>query len=378
MKVLQIVASINAEASGPSQSVPGLCQALAQRHVDVTLHVLGPADQRVGATFELQAHRSLPILRRLGFSPLMRRALGRDAGSANILHNHGLWMMPNVYPAWAVRGTRCQIVVSPRGTLSGWALARSAWKKRIFWRTLQSETITKAVCLHATAEAEYDEIRRFGLTAPVAVIPNGIDIPPVARSAPRSDKRKLLFLGRVHPVKGVDHLLRAWRNVQEQFGDWELHIVGPDEGGHGRLMQDLSRQLGAERVLFAGPLYGDEKSQMYRAADLLVLPSRSENFGNVVAEALAHGVPAIVSKAAPWEALTQLGCGWWHDIGEGPLTEALRTALALSPTKLRGMGSCGRAFAERDLSWSRIGEMMHLTYQWVLGGGTAPDWVRVH
>jgi glycosyltransferase involved in cell wall biosynthesis len=182
----------------------------------------------------------------------------------------------------------------------------------------------------------------------------------------------------VHPKKGVDHLLRAWRNVQEQYGDWELHIVGPDEDGYGHRMQSLSQQLGAERVHFAGPLYGDEKAEMYRTAELFVLPTKSENFGNVVAEALAQGVPVIVSKEAPWEALALHGCGWWHDVGEEPLTGVFRIALALSPETLREMGARGRAWMERELSWSRVGEMMHLTYQWVLGGGAVPDWVRVH
>jgi glycosyltransferase involved in cell wall biosynthesis len=186
-----------------------------------------------------------------------------------------------------------------------------------------------------------------------------------------------LFLGRIHPVKGVDVLLRAWQAVQDRAPDWELHIVGPDEGGYSSEVRSLASSLGLKRVTFAGPVYGADKVDCYRRADLFILPSRSENFGMTVAEALAQGVPAVVSKAAPWAGLETRGCGWWVGAGDGPLAECLRSVLALPPTELRVFGMRGRAWMERDYSWARVGEMMHDTYRWLVGGGSPPGCVRV-
>jgi glycosyltransferase involved in cell wall biosynthesis len=377
MKVVH-VPSIAAEASGPSYSIPALCRALARRDVDVDLHVLAPAPDLSEPHFTIRAHPALPVVGRLGISPAMRQALRSAATTLDVLHNHSLWMMPNVYPAAAVRGTRCKLVVSPRGTLSAWSLRRSKWSKRAFWWAGQGAVLRAAACFHATAEEEADDVRRAGFSAPIAVIPNGIELPlPAQTGAPPGELRRLLFLGRIHPVKGIDVLLRSWRAVQAGAPDWELVLAGPDEDGYLAKVQALAAELGVERVRFAGPVYGAEKSACYRQADLYVLPSRSENFGMTVAEALAHGIPAIVSKAAPWSGLDTHDCGWWVEFGDAPLTDCLRTALALSPAELRARGTRGRAWMERDFSWDGIGMRMHETYTWLTGGGMAPPWVRV-
>jgi glycosyltransferase involved in cell wall biosynthesis len=107
------------------------------------------------------------------------------------------------------------------------------------------------------------------------------------------------------------------------------------------------------------------------------MPSHTESFGMAVAEALAHGVPVVVSKGAPWSGLEEKGCGWWIDAGEGPLTECLRSALTRSREDLRGRGERGRAWMEQDFSWARAGRMMRDTYLWLLGGGDPPPWVRM-
>ena len=185
-----------------------------------------------------------------------------------------------------------------------------------------------------------------------------------------------LFLGRVHPVKGVDVLLGAWRRVQDRFPDWELHIVGPDEDGYLERMRRLGRELGVQRTSFPGPAYGEAKAAAYGAADLFVLPSHTENFGVAVAEALAHGVPAIVSRNAPWSGLEERDCGWWIERDEGALTECLGHALALPPAELAWRGANGRAWMEEDFSWRRISERMRDTYHWLINGGKPPNWVR--
>ena len=213
MKILNIVPYVGNVSAGPSSSVPRLCGAVAAvPGMKLTLHTLAPLPAaREEWNFAVQAwprHRfPHPAL---GRSPEMRRGLQEACQTADIIHNHSLWMLPNIYPEFVRRGTRCKLVISPRGCLAPWALNRSRWKKCVSRMLGQYANLFRADMLHATCEKEYREIRAFGLKQPVLILPNGVDLPP---EIPRTSgvRRKLLFLGRLHPVKGIENLLAAWR-----------------------------------------------------------------------------------------------------------------------------------------------------------------------
>ncbi len=377
MNLVHVVPSIAREASGPSYSVPRLAESLAALGHHVELHTLGKANVHEQGYCH-HTHASWFMIGRLGVSPRLRDALRLAASNAHILHSHGLWMMPNIYPANAVRGTECRLVVAPRGTLSPWAMRRSRYLKQLVWICGQRNVLEQAHCFHATAVSELEDICRNGLTAPVAVIPNGIDLP-----APTFDEnlthgpRRLLFFGRLHPVKGIDVLLRAWKTLQGRFPQWDLHIAGSNYDGCLAGYRKMAQELGLKRVAFTGPAYGEQKSRVYRSSDLYVLPTHSENFGMTVAESLAHGVPAVVTKGAPWQGLEHNGCGWWIDIGEEPLTKCLHEVMTLSREELQACGARGRAWMQRDFSWDTVGRMMHDTYTWLVGGGNPPGWVHL-
>lgn len=375
MNIIHVVPHIYNEASGPSYTVPKLCEALSQQGATVELHVLEPLIP-TPRPYKVFAYPRLPILKRLNFSPALKKSLTQAAKNADILHNHSLWLMPNLYPAAAIKNTPCLLIVSPRGTLSEYALNRSYWRKKIVWWLGQEKVLKRAACFHATADSEWQDLRRLGLKSPVAVIPNGIDIPVLSAKQPKSYKR-LLFLSRIHPKKNLDLLLQVWAKLQRQFPDWELCLTGPDNDGYLVKIQQLAKSLQVERVIFTGPVYGEEKSRAYQAADLFILPTRSENFGMVVAEALAHGVPAIVSAGAPWAGLETRRCGWWVEAEENILTETLREAMALQPAELQAMGQRGRQWMTEDFSWENIGKMMLQTYQWLLDGGSPPAWIKL-
>lgn len=372
MRVIEVVTHVDREASGPSYSVPRLCEALAELGCEVTLATI-----RRGAPRPMSgvAHETYPRTgpERLGASLAMRRGLRALAQTADLVHSHGLWRMTNVYPAEAARRAGKPLVVSPRGTLSGVALRFAPWSKKLFWAAAQRAAVTAATCLHATSEAEYADIRAFGLQQPVAVIPNGIDIAPRARPT-RSGPRRVLYLGRLHPIKGLEELLAAWTQLSPAHPDWELRIVGPGEEAYRR---DLKQRAGPARVTFAGPKYGAEKTAEYAAADLYVLPSRSENFGMTVAEAMAQGVPVIATTGTPWRGLGEEGCGWCVSPSQEGLKAALAEALARPAPVLDAMGECGRDWMARDYSWARVASDMALVYGWAVAGGAAPTTLRL-
>jgi len=374
--LVHIVPSISEEASGPSYSVVRLCESLIDQGSPVMLAGLDYAPVRFHApTF----YRSFPLgpgPRRLGRSPDMSRWLDCQAlaGEVSLLHCHSLWMMPNVYPGRTARRYEIPYVVSPRGTLSPWAFSSGTPVKGIFWPLVQRPALSAVTCFHATAQSEYEDIRRMGFRQPVAIIPNGIDVPRLYERS-YADTRTLLFLGRIHPKKGLDMLLPAWRDLQSRHPEWRLQIVGADNSGYLKQLITLASELALERVEFSGPLYGADKWRAFAQADLFVLPTYSENFGLVVAEALAAGTPAVVTHGAPWQALETHGSGWWIEIGVDPLVSCLDTAMNHSPDTLAELGLRGRSWMARDFSWARISFQMVETYRWILHGGRRPSWI---
>lgn len=377
MNLIHVIPSIEEEAAGPTYTVSSLNRALNRAGAASRLIATGVPRTDDDTGLLIFPRRRFPY--RLGRSPEMHRWLRRQVASnaVDIVHNHCIWMMPNVYPGWVTRDGGARLVVSPRGTFSQWALARSRAVKFLFWNSLQRRAVAHAALFHATSEDECADIRRLGFRQPVAVIPNGVDIPEVASTKHGRNENTLLFLSRVHQKKGVELLLEAWARLQSAHPQWKLRIVGPGDSGYLHRLAGLASSLGAERVAFAGPLYGREKNEAYRSADLFVLPTHSENFGMVVAEALAAGCPVVTTRGTPWSGLAEYRAGWWIDIGVEPLRIALHEAMSKEPSARAEMGARGRAWMARDFGWDRIAaEILHV-YGWLKSGGEPPPTVRV-
>jgi len=311
-------------------------------------------------------------------SPAMKRWLVHEArcGNVNILHNHSLWMETNCYTAAAAQGTASKLVISPRGTLAAGALRRRRVVKTMLWPLLVGRATHGASAFHATSVQEYRDIRRAGFRQPVALLPNGIDVPEWKDASP-GPRRKLLFLGRLHPIKGIDRLLRAWSDLQGRHRAWDLVIAGPDEGGYEAQLRALANGLGLERVTFAGPLFGADKLAAYRAADLYVLPTHTENFAMTVAEALAAGTPVVTTRGAPWAGLETERCGWWSENSETGLLAALNAAMTEASDSLKARGLSGREWMIRDFGWQAIAADMLRFYSWLRTGGQPPEFVRI-
>lgn len=250
------------------------------------------------------------------------------------------------------------------------ALSHSGGRKRAAWILYQRRVLQSASMLHATSEAEADDLRRLGLGSPIAVVPNGVEI-PVVSSAPRS--RRALCMTRLHPIKGIPTLLEAWARVRPQ--GWQLDLVGPDVGAHGReLRQIIDRLQLVDCVRILDAASETAKWKHYESAELFILPSLSENFGIAVAEALASGTPVITTTGTPWSHIVEQQCGWYVSATAGALADAIANATALSSEERRTMGARGRAFIAAEYSWPRIATEMIQVYEQVraIGQATTP------
>lgn len=378
MKVIHCVSSVDNPTAGTTYSVDRLTAAVRDQGIDARLFTIGdPAhDEPDGFTRRFRNDLdTIPLVSRLGCSRALRDGLLDPA--VDLFHIHGLWMMPNVYPADAARKLDRPLMLSPHGMLGPAALRYSRWKKQVAAMLWQGRALREVDCFRATCDEEVREIRRFGLRQPVAVIPNGIDLPrtpPARRILPR---KQVISMGRIHPKKALDRLIRAWVTLQDDFPDWECVLVGPDEGGHAEHLSRLCGDLHAERLVITGPVFGAEKLQLLTDADLFALPTRNENFALTVAESLACKTPVISTKGAPWEGLELHRCGWWIDHGPEPMAAALRHAMALPDEERRAMGERGRAWMERDYCWKTIGRQTHDVYRWMIERRNRPDYVVV-
>jgi glycosyltransferase involved in cell wall biosynthesis len=306
---------------------------------------------------------------------LLRLDTLASAFTIDLVHDHGIWLpMHNAIAAWC-RRREVPRVVSVRGMLNPWARRHHAGRKWLAWQAYQRSDLSTADALHATCEAEYGIIRELGLRQPVILLPNGVEAPPSVSATQRSDRRTALFLSRLNPSKGVEMLLRAWRDVAP--AGWKLVIAGNGSDDYVRAISASIARLGlADVVSLHGAVDDSAKWDLYRAADLFILPSLSENFGTVVGEALAVGLPVITTQATPWNWLPARQAGWWVATDTGGLAVAVRAATSLPAITLRKMGLRGQEMAGRLFDWTAIAREFIAAYAWLLGRGPTPACVR--
>lgn len=376
---VHFVGDLRATSGGPSRSVTAVCDALAQAGSAVTLlttelnldeDLVRPRHPEV-CLCVLTTNARGGLLRGHA-TPVGRSVVAAFEDTAGVAHTHGLWVPANRAAALAARQAGVPLVVSPKGMLSERALSVKRTKKRIGWYLYQRRGLQYATAFQATSEAEAKDIRRHGFHQPIAVIPHGVSLPPPPVRPDARDVRTALFLSRFHPIKGLPDLVEAWARVKPL--GWRLLLVGPDEGGHRSEIERLVAERGlTDRIQFHQPVGEEEKQDVLREADLFVLPSHSENFGLVVAEALASGLPVLTTRGTPWQILSSERCGWWTDTGPDALSEALQKATATPISELRAMGARGRDYAKKALSWQRSGRDHLDLYRWLLGDSPRPS-----
>lgn len=393
MRVIHTIFGIAESAGGPSRVAASLCSAVVEHGCEVELvagheaardaDLVEPSSRQVQLHL-IEARRLAGVRLHPGFSQAVQRLAKANPGIPSLVHDHGIWGLTNIASAHAARRAGVPYVLHTHGMLEPWALQFKARKKQLAWTAYQRRIVASSSALIATSDQERDSVKRLFPEHPVAVIPNGVPFPqavPDRAGRPPTDRATLLFMSRVHPVKNLLGLVQAWGEVCRASSRqrWTLQIAGPDELDHTREVMALVRSLGLEsRVEFLGPVGENKKDKLLEGADLFVLPSFSENFGIVVAEALAFGLPVIASKGTPWSGLVQHGCGWWTDPTPGSLARALAEAIDLSNAERHYMGLRGRDVAQAAFSWDGIGLSTMQLYEWVMGRtAVVPSFVYV-
>jgi glycosyltransferase involved in cell wall biosynthesis len=361
---------------GPIQSVYALTNALARLGCDIRvlttnangLHAVLPLDtareHRLGDAISV---RYCPRLMRHSVSPELLRVLPEYVRWADVVHLTAVYNF-TTFPTLAIaRRHRKPVVWSPRGALQRWTGSRRPNVKAI-WEMVARGLATNRLVLHVTSEQESIESLRKFPAARTEIIPNGIEIPAAVSHEESKGPLRLLFIGRIDPKKGIENLLDACARLDFP---WILTIAGSGEEAYLRSIEARVHSLGLdEMVTMTGEVRDDAKERVYRQADICMVPSFTENFALVVAEALARAVPVIASRGTPWQAVERKGCGRWVENSPESLASAI-TQLRSMP--MREMGRRGREWMQQDFSWDTIGARMVAVYRELLAerGATA-------
>ncbi len=365
MKVLHVITGIKSTSGGPSRSSQGLVAAECRAGVDAWIYSFDGAQPWIDDVRRYEANAGLLI---------------EDVKKFDLVHIHGLWN-PRLHDvAVLCRSANVPYIIAPRGMLEPWSLQQKWIKKKIARFLYQDKDLTCAAALHATAESESEQFRRLGFKNPVIISPNGVNVPKNfsrVERVDREEKRRALFVSRMHPKKGVLELIEAWKNAK--MDGWKCELVytinGDFEMAYEAKVKARVHELGLDdSFIFTGPLDDKAKWAAYARAALFVLPTYSENFGIVVAEALWAGVPVITTKGTPWSELETMKCGWWIDLpaeGSNPaewrgLSEALATAKELPQNNLVAMGVRGRKLVETKYTWNAVCREMVKGYKDIL------------
>ncbi len=376
LRICQIVPYIYNEISGPSYSVPSLSVAIKKLHHKIVLKTLYIKKKSVNWPLKVIQHKPNLFFSRIGWSNEENKWFKINIKNYDIIHTNGLWMFPNVIPIRLAYKQGKKSVLSPRGTMSKESLKYSKIKKFIFYFLFQRNILKNVDLIHVTSSEELKDVRDFGLTQPVTIIPNGIDIPKIQYKK-HSKRFKLIFLGRIHPKKGIENTIKAWSSVAGNFPDWVFEIAGQGEVKYEKKIKKIISTSKSTKIKYIGPVYGKEKIKFIQTADILIMPSYNENFGMVAAEALSNNTPVICGADTPWSQVVKMDCGWHIPNNSKSIESTLLEVFSMSKTDLFNKGKNGRFWMKRNYSWDQVAKKMIFSYEWLLSKKNKPDWIHL-
>lgn len=387
MKVSHFLISLNPKYGGPTASVQIQCVGVKNEGADVTLVTYTesrPFEDKLFAAGVYVTNLEHPKSRLSQMFQWGLRSFLKKDDDADIYHYHGVWLPCNHWVSKAARRQKKAYIINPRGDLEIYRINYNKWKKlkkMIIWHLYGRSDTQDASCVLTTSQQEANAVRQLGITAPVAIIPNGIDLSgfPMDVVHSKHDKKVVLFLSRVNPIKGLELLIDAWDQLPEALSsNWELHIAGnSDPADYIYLLKNKVKRLDlTHSIKFLGPITGETKIKKYLDSDLFILPSFNENFGNVIAEAMMCECPVITTKNAPWSCLIEYECGWWIDLSVENLVKTLTESMSLTDEQRYELGRKGRQCIINGYSSESVAKKTYVLYEWVLGQRGKPEFVH--
>ena len=367
--------TLDVNAGGPAMSTYLTMKGLRENGVDVELAMfpLSIGGKMRGEDIPVYIV-SRPIEKRFSYTPYLKREL-LSLGNYDIYHAQGVWQYPTYALIDVARKKYKPYLITPRGMLYPQDIAKSSTlfkKLSLKWRLLSD--LNRASCVHVTCNEEMQVCRDLGVTSPIAVIPNPVEIKNYPYEKEDS-VRRIGYLGRVSRRKNIEGLILAFHDIGDEAKNAELLIIGGGDDEYERYLRQLVERYNLHNVRFAGFLSGEEKDKALASCSVLAMPSEFENLGNVVLEGLVRNIPCIATTGSPWEELQTHNCGWWVPYTQEDITYAVRSALNVTQDKLEVMGQNGRKLMEENYSVSIIGEKMKRLYEWILGIAPKPEFV---
>lgn len=388
MKVLTFITSLSIDGGGPSRSVPMLVKGLAEIGVDITLMTIRSENMNTHALDGTPA--KFKVLEQ-GFSQQDLEKYILSEGF-DLIQMQSIWDIPYHKLAKVAQKHHIPYIITPRGMLEPWSLKQKWWKKKLALMLYQMRDLKRASCIFTTAEMEAKHVRELGINTSISVIPNGIATDGyVCRSSIDGVKKQILFLSRIHVKKGIELLIDAFYNLIVEFPDWYVVIVGNGESQYIESLKERIRNLGLEnQIKILPPVFGDAKTKLYQESSLFCLPSFSENFGMVIAEAMSCGVPSITTNGTPWQLLNgdvaTMGVsydilreakrtGWCIDLSVENLEKTLKEAMTVDFSELYEMGQRGSKLINESFNYRSVAAKTKSLYEWIVSKNKKPDFI---
>ncbi|MEO6217670.1 MAG: glycosyltransferase [Sphingomonas sp.] len=376
-----LTASLSTAAGGMFDAIQAPANLLQKRGHEVSVY--GIEDDRLPearASWKVKQVQSFRPIgpARFGYARRLGKTLANEA--FDVLHLHGLWNYSSFAASRWNRKNLGKLVISPHGMLDPWARHNAALKKKLVSWAYEDDNLRTAGAIRALCEAEARPIARLGLGVPIAIIPNGVTLPDLGatRTAPDRTRKTLLYLGRIHPKKGLAELIEGWSIAIRQSpalrDDWRLRIAGWDDGDHLRHLLKLVNDLALDHVEFVGPIYGEAKDEALAGCDAFVLPSRSEGMPMSVLEAWAYEKPVLMTEACNIPEGFAAGAAFRFDTEAKSIAAAVLELLD-SPRDLREAGKIGRELVEARFTWDRVADQHVALFAWLTGGGDQPEFM---
>lgn len=377
--IAHIAPYLSRRGGGIFEITTSLAKATKDLGIDVSAYGITDEfmNEDISRWGNVPVHQFQPFLsKKLAFSLQVQQRLNR--GDWDILHQHGLWTGISFATLRSYLKTGRPHVVSPHGMLDRWALRNSVFKKFLAGILYEWKNLRTAACLIVNTTSEMQTIREVGISVPIAVIPNGIELPSLPLRKDGGQKQ-LLYLGRLHPKKGVFELIEAWSRLPAMMrASWKLVLAGWDDGGHLAGLQSRAEELGIKSfVEFPGPVFGHQKEKLFGSSAGFILPSFSEGLPMAVLEAWAHGLPTIITPGCNLEIGLTTGCTWMTTTDPEDICQSLQQLMECPTQQRIEMGRRARILAETQFTWHSVATMHSATYKWVLGKADRPNWVHI-